>query len=192
MAIVYVILIYTVLIIILVPDTYTNQNGAKLAENLRRQLMRDNYDYEPLSDSNLFMKYGDLDGQDQIKTFADELNMRAVDSKEAELNNDAGASHGIFKNDLLYYMDDDRLKTKMDLETTTAKYKVLKLKPAHPNRRSNSQRRLIQEESPDGITILTLDDDPLPPFQLPKTRRQYMQHHGAMDTEEELVPGVDE
>lgn len=64
----------------------------------------------------------------------------------------------------------------------------LQVKQSHPNRRSQTFRRFIQEEGDNGVVIINLDDEPFPEFRLPRTRRQYMMGQDDFDSGMEIAP----
>ncbi|XP_028159621.1 uncharacterized protein LOC114352285 [Ostrinia furnacalis] len=182
----------------------------KLVEKIRRQLMEDNYDYLPTEEDlfppahhydhdvpndPLYVDNDTLAGSAERQARPHLFKPRAKESKEESKKFD----HVVSKNDLLYYMDDDRLREAAlntledvsgDLKASNdtgpkTKYKVLKVKSLHPNRRSLSQGRFIQEESPAGVALISLDGRPFPDFHLPRSRRQYMPARDSADLSED-------
>ncbi|KAL0810651.1 hypothetical protein ABMA28_010758 [Loxostege sticticalis] len=173
----------------------TSNKSEKLVENIRRQLMENNYDYFPSAEESATPAHFDLDHNDPLYSDNDTspdssegadrqpFAPRAILSEENSKPDD----HAISKKDLLYYMDDKRLRRSNDVvepedfdndndkTSPKVKYKVLKIKSVHPNRRSASLRRYIQEENEQGVSIVSVDGAPFPEFLLPRSRRQYMQ-----------------
>ncbi|XP_049706020.2 uncharacterized protein LOC110383293 isoform X1 [Helicoverpa armigera] len=104
--------------------------------------------------------------------------------------------HRVSKQDLLYYMDDDKLRrhnrapaaaprTPRSVLVTVAAgnvtYKLLTLGGAGGARRGAGARHVLEERAPRGVALISLDRAPLPAFRLPAARRQYMHepHHHA-------------
>lgn len=68
---------------------------------------------------------------------------------------------------------------------------LLQVKQPHPNRRSQTFRRFLQEEGDNGVAIINLDDEPFPEFRLPRSRRQYMMDQEDLDSAMEIAPRSD-
>uniref|UniRef100_A0A2A4JEL0 Uncharacterized protein n=1 Tax=Heliothis virescens TaxID=7102 RepID=A0A2A4JEL0_HELVI len=97
--------------------------------------------------------------------------------------------HVVSKQDLLYYMDDGKLRRhnrapdaprterapRSVLVTVAAgnvTYKLLTMQSGAGRRAG--ERRFLEERAPGSVALLSLDRAPLPAFRLPRARRQYM------------------
>lgn len=126
----------------------TSNKSEKLVENIRRQLMENNYDYFPSAEESATpAQHFDLDHNDPLYSDNDtspdssegadrqRFAPRAILSEENSKPDD----HAISKKDLLYYMDDKRLRRSNDVvepedfdddndkTSPKVKYKVLKV-----------------------------------------------------------------
>ncbi|XP_028031709.1 uncharacterized protein LOC114244181 isoform X1 [Bombyx mandarina] len=188
------IIVYAVYVLAVYTVRGNESNSSRvLGESLRRQLMDDNYDYQPSETEELLhpqditrrqgvaLNKQDTD-LDSINIFVPEtINNQYIITEDKDTGQDMlhhldDRPTDIMTSDQRDYVElhDDGTKP-----TQQAKYKILKVK--NPSRRSMGSRRFIQEEKEDGVAIISLDDGTFPEFRLPKDRRQYMQDGDDLD-----------
>ncbi|XP_045780834.1 uncharacterized protein LOC123877942 [Maniola jurtina] len=182
-------------------ETKESENRSKdIIENLRRQLMRHNYDYShetpPTTEPH---RRADADVQldkphDNISinnnyyltkpTRQRNNNHENSDIEDVmeETGNKTKPEHPVSERDLFYYVDDEKLISK---KSDDRKYKTLKVR--HQFRRSG-QNQYIQEEGEEGVAIVSLHKAPFPDLRLPNSRRQYQHDHGQAAADEEELP----
>ncbi|XP_037294060.1 uncharacterized protein LOC119189163 isoform X2 [Manduca sexta] len=187
-------------LVVMKTNLFVGSNDTKssnLIDRIRRQLMQDNYDYLPSESEDFPLNRGDVNGHRSPEKIIDDYDYHEQDKQRFnitdivvprahEFEEKEIGYQGVSKNDLFYYLDDDKIGLndyKNNAVSPKVKYKVMKVKSPHPNRRSLNFRRFIQEEGEGGVALMTLDDEPFPDFKLPKSRRQYMHESDNEDME---------